>query len=161
MFLKFKDLLPNKCSLFVSTVLLILPVYSWKLFFRYWQELKKDHEERTLFETRHNCVVTYRPNKGFFGWPVSESENVKFNNNKMFEHLYQPVIYFIKTSKKSLDISVMILNLNVIYAELLQARKRGVKIRIINNFQHTNSCKEMIYEMIKNGVLGKLSVFEY
>ncbi|KAF7282776.1 hypothetical protein GWI33_001925 [Rhynchophorus ferrugineus] len=152
MFPKFNDGIQTKYSMLVSTVLLVLPVYSWKLCFRYWQKLKKAHEETVLFEARHNCVVTYRPNKGFIGWPVSEIEDAKFSDNKMFEKLYQPILYFIRTSKKSLVISVMILNLNEIYSELLEARKRGVKIRIINNFQHASSSKEMIYELLKNGV---------
>ncbi|XP_030767743.1 uncharacterized protein LOC115891431 [Sitophilus oryzae] len=151
MFLDLGDILDHKYTIVTSSILLVIPIYSWKSFFSYWKQLKKEHDDLLLYHGRHNCTITYKANKGFTGWP-QHMNNINFIRENRFENLYEPILYFISTAKESLDIAMMIINVNSISSEILKAVKRGVKIRIINNFLHTNSNKDVIQKLMKEGV---------
>lgn len=118
----------NRKSLLITGALVIIPIYLLK----YYRKLKRDYEKRLLFSKRHNCVVTYQPMKGFFGWPLdSEGEN---DSPDVIEELYEPIMYFIRTAQHSLDLCVMHLTVNCLVSELVTAKRRGVRIRILLNF---------------------------
>jgi len=146
-----RHIIQHKYSFLAATALLFIPAYSWKSFFSYWKCLQHEYDQKVLFKKRHNCVVTYQPNKGLAGWPPNVSR-VRASGDKLFETLYEPILYFIRTAETTLDIAVMLINVNIIYSELITARRRGVKIRIIFNFHHTDSTKDHIKELMREGI---------
>ncbi|KAH1004233.1 mitochondrial cardiolipin hydrolase-like [Dendroctonus ponderosae] len=124
----------NRKSLLITGALLIIPIY----LFKYYRQLKRDYEEKLLFSKRHNCVVTYRPRKGFFGWPL-DCDSKKCSPNNV-EELYQPLLYFIRTAQHSLDVCVMHITVNCLVSELVKAKRRGVQIRALLNLPTNKGC---------------------
>lgn len=146
-----KHIFQNKYSFLATAVLLVIPAYSWKKFFNDRKKLKDDYEQEMLFHKRHNCVVTYQPNKGISGWPPNVGR-IQGNSDKLFEDLYEPILYFIRTAKQSLDIAVMLITVKILYLELVKARKRGVRIRLLCNFQNNDSSQDQIRKLMAEGI---------
>lgn len=134
-------------------VLVAVPVCSWALFLKKWQSKQRDTNKHLLFLQKHNCVVTFQANKGYRGWPPNLRTVATPTLTKTLENLIEPLLYFIQTAERSLDMAVMILNLKSVYSELSEALKRGVKVRILCNFQHSNSSLSDIKSLIKQGRL--------
>ncbi|CAG9771058.1 unnamed protein product [Ceutorhynchus assimilis] len=141
-------ILQCKYSVLVTASLLVIPIYSWNCFFKYWKKLQNDYQQAILFNQRHNCVVTYQANKGFSGWPPNVGR-VKPRLDKPFEELYEPILYFISTAEKTLDVAVMLINVKCIFVELVKAKQRGVTVKIIFDFHHTESSKDYIKKAVK------------
>lgn len=120
----------GKWYLYLSSSLLIfIPVFMWQRCIKNILKFKKENEEMNLFLKRHNCCVFYIKDKGFSGWPPNiERLSIDWRNK---ESLYEPLLYFLRTARWSLDIAVMMFNVNIISETLLEQLKKGVKIRII------------------------------
>lgn len=132
--------------------LIIIPCtfLAFKYLYDYYVALSKKYHERLMFKQRHNCVVMYR-NNIITGWPPFK-ERMKGNISKdCLVALYEPLLYFINTAQHSIDVAVMIINLPHITNALNDACLRGIKIRVLINFHHTESSKKLINELIKNG----------
>ncbi|KAJ8959391.1 hypothetical protein NQ318_022079 [Aromia moschata] len=54
--------------------------------------------------------------------------------------------------KKSLDVAFMLISINKVYTALLNAHRKGVKIRILLNFDHCNSKLTEIRHLMSEGI---------
>ncbi|XP_066254475.1 mitochondrial cardiolipin hydrolase-like [Euwallacea similis] len=133
-------------SITVASVL-SLPLYSCFKLYKSWLRQRKIFEEKILFHQRHNCIVTYRTKGEIFGWP-----SAKHSSKGIIHTLFNPIIYFIQTANKSIDIAVMLMNAHAILDELTKAKKRGIKIRILCNFRHIESMSNEIRKLQAEGV---------
>lgn len=132
-------------------VLAALPICSWLFFLKRWQSKQLDTDKQSLFFRKHNCVVTFQANKGYRGWPPNLKAAAAPTLLKTLENLIEPLLYFIHTAEQSLDMAVMILNLKSVYFELGEALKRGVKVRILCNFKHSDSSLNDIKSLVLLG----------
>ncbi|KAK5639329.1 hypothetical protein RI129_011821 [Pyrocoelia pectoralis] len=130
-------------------VLIAVPVITWAQFFKEWYQQEKQNKQHLLFLKRHNCVVMYTRGK-MTGWP-SESTTNQNENRLNVKELYEPILYFIRTSKTSIDIAVMTISVECIIDELLEAVKRNVKVRIITDF-HFNRNHKLLIPLQRVGV---------
>lgn len=114
--------------IFVGAVSLLLPLYTWRRLIKQLRQMNKTK----LFYQRHNCCVTYFKSKGFTGWPTHESD-VEFSllNGTC---IYEPVLYFLRTAKFSVNIAVMILNVKAIEETLSNIAEKGVRVRLILDY---------------------------
>lgn len=132
-------------------VLATLPICSWVFFLKKWQSKQVNTHKQLLFLQKHNCVVTFQANRGYRGWPPDLKAVTAPTLLKTLENLIEPLLYFIQTAERSLDMAVMILNLKSVYFELSEALKRGVKVRILCNFKHSDSSLNDIKSLILLG----------
>ncbi|KAK5639330.1 hypothetical protein RI129_011822 [Pyrocoelia pectoralis] len=123
-------------------VLIAVPTITWAQFFKEWYEQEKQYKQHLLFLKRHNCVVMYTTGK-MTGWPSQNTTNQNENRLNVKE-LYEPILYFIRTAKTSIDIAVMTISVECIIDELLEAVKRNVKVRIITDFHFNRNYKLLI-----------------
>lgn len=154
---KFLNTIPEKVAF--SSILVLIPVSFLALRSLYYcnASLSKEYEEVKLFKKRHNCVVMYRE-KVVVGWPPKEIIVKSDIPKDCFEDLYEPILYFINTAKYSIDVAVMIIGIKPIFKALLDAQRRGVKIRIVLNFEHidTDNIKELIREGYRSQYFRKI-----
>lgn len=124
-------------SFYLSTLLLLLPAYTWSRFLKKFIQQKSISKETELFHKRHNCCVFYFKTKGYAGWPPhKERIRVDFKNkNRIFE----PILYFLQTAEKSLDVAVMMMYINVVAETLCEMQKKGVKVRIVMDHAATHN----------------------
>ncbi|KAJ8964445.1 hypothetical protein NQ317_013855 [Molorchus minor] len=143
------NILNNKFTLITSTAIIIIPFYIYKTY----RTLKNEYQEKLLFYDRHNCVVMYNGTQGMSGWPP-HTGRIKLNLKKenCLEVIHEPVLYFIRTAKISLDVAFMLLGINSVYVALKQARGRGVKIRLLVNYEHCANKLSEIKSLIKEGI---------
>ncbi|KAK5639025.1 hypothetical protein RI129_011517 [Pyrocoelia pectoralis] len=127
--------------------LISLSVCTWSKFFYEWWKLHKKYKEHLLFLQRHNCIVSYCVGK-MGGW---SSEGVKVDKWLTLQNQYEPVLYFIRTAKYSLDIAVMILSVECITDEILLAFKRKVNVRIIVDLNY-NRNSTLLLELSRAGI---------
>ncbi|KAJ8926551.1 hypothetical protein NQ314_021067 [Rhamnusium bicolor] len=148
-----KNLIENKFTLVSSAALVLIPYYTWKTLYYSYKSLRNEYEDEILFQKRHNCVVMYTENKGMSGWPP-HTGRVKLDINKKnsLDTLHEPILYFINTAKKSLDIAFMLLDVNSIYMALKRAHERGIKLRILLNYDHCESRLVEIKNLAKEGI---------
>ncbi|KAL1518199.1 hypothetical protein ABEB36_001860 [Hypothenemus hampei] len=149
----FSRILNTKRSLYILA-LIIVPTYAWTSFFTYWNKKIAEYANKQHVYKTHRCVITYRASKGLFGWPTNVTQSIKPNikSETLLSNLYEPFESFLRTAQSSLDIAVMIINVNTIYIEIIKARRRGVKIRVIFNFEHSQNCKDQIRALLIEGV---------
>lgn len=117
--------------------------------FKEWYQLEKEYKKHLLYLKRHNCVVMYTNGK-MSGWPcegTSDPNESKLNVIK----LYEPILYFIRTAKTSIDIAIMTISVECIIDELLEAVKRNVRVRIITDF-HFNRNYRLLVPLQRVGV---------
>lgn len=112
----------------LGALCLFFPLYSWKRLFRQLQRMR----ETRLFYQRHNCCVTYFKGKGFAGWPPYKNR-VGFNTLDSTKN-YEPILYFLRTTKYSISIAVMILNVIAIEETLCSLANRGVHVRLLLDY---------------------------
>lgn len=125
------DVLRQK-SFYLSALLLFLPVYTWSKFLKKLIQRKTILKETELFQKRHNCCVLYFKDKGYAGWPPHK-ERIRLdfqNKNSIFE----PLLYFLQTAEKSLDIAVMMTHIKIVMKTLCDMQKKGVKIRLVLDY---------------------------
>ncbi|XP_044272282.1 mitochondrial cardiolipin hydrolase-like [Tribolium madens] len=133
----------------ILTGILFLPcVYMFKKLYTTYKSLKRQYEEEELFYERHNCVVMYSKTH-ITGWPPEYKISILTKNLDKF---LEPYLYFINTSKHSIDLAVMTLAINSIMEALQNALKRGVKVRLIVNFLSIKSQAKRYNELIKSGI---------
>ncbi|XP_057672633.1 uncharacterized protein LOC130904092 [Diorhabda carinulata] len=141
-------------KLFGLTILALIP---WKILYNKYKTNQLKYEKQLLFHERHNCVVMYTNIKGMSGWPPYKDQivaNIKEKN--CLDPLYEPIIYFINTADKSLDISYMIIAIQKVYNTIIEACKRGVKIRLLMNFEESKNNLIPVQDCIKEGVSVQL-----
>lgn len=126
----------NKLQSISYLALLGLP-FLWYTIYLSHKKDKSDYKNKLIFHKRHNCVVCYDPNEGMSGWPPS-STRIKPSLQNL-DILYEPLIYYIETAKKTLDIAVMLLSTKSVIKSLKEAQQRGVKIRIIVNEENSSN----------------------
>ncbi|CAH0546144.1 unnamed protein product [Brassicogethes aeneus] len=146
-----RDLFKNKLWVLSSAALLVVPIYTWRKLYKSYKEDKINYEREVLFHKRHNCVVLYSPRKGMSGWPPHLTR-IKANIKDGMSVLIEPIVYFINTAIKSIDIAVMILTCEGITNALIDASKRGIKVRILLNFEHAYNTSHLYRKMINEGV---------
>lgn len=122
------ELSPRFFYVLIGAFSLIVPLYTWK---RLYQQLCLLRETK-LFHQRHNCCVTYFKGKGFAGWPPHK-ERLGYNIIES-DQIYEPILYFLRTAKYSVNVAVMILNINVIEEVLCKIAKRGVLVRLVLDY---------------------------
>ncbi|KAK9877192.1 hypothetical protein WA026_016940 [Henosepilachna vigintioctopunctata] len=141
-----KQLNSHAFILLKCVIILVPPYIVCKYLYVRYKDDRKRYEEAVLFRKRHNCVVMYRSGKGHSGWPtLISANNISIKN---IDLLYEPFMYFIDTAKKSLDIAIMSISVKPIIDALINAHKRGIKIRVISNF-YTNVGKTNYYKEMK------------
>lgn len=157
-----KIIVENKFIVISSAALILVPYFTWKNLYNSYKNLKNKYDEELLFYKRHNCVVMYSGIKGVSGWPP-HTERIKLNLNKQncLAEVREPVIYFIDTAKKSLELAFMLINVNVVYKALVRAHQRGVKVRILLNFEHCESMLNEIRNLIKEGICNYIIKTKY
>lgn len=111
-------------NVMLGGILTIFPLYQ---IIKYIKTSRFVNKELMHFE-RHNCVVMCR-NGLVEGWPCyGKKEHLKYKGNNAN---FAPILYFIDTATKSLDIAIMTLNIHAIEMALINAAKRNVRIRLI------------------------------
>lgn len=134
----------SKCLYFiVGSFTLLLPLYTWKRLFHQFQQMR----EETLFLQRHNCCVTFFQGKGFAGWPPHK-DRLGYAM-PTHQEVYEPVLYFLRTAKYSLDIAVMILCVRKIIETLCEIAEKGVRIRLIMDYERSDT--ETIQRLKQSG----------
>lgn len=154
------NLILENRNLFSALLLIPFSFLACKSLYDSYEILFKHHEEVKLFKERHNCVVMYR-DKVFTGWPPI-GKQIKSNIVKdSIAELYEPLHYFITTAQFSLDVALMTISMKPIYKALSQAANRGVKVRLLLNFEHAHVCKEDIKDLLRQGknFVCKLAIF--
>ncbi|XP_028144520.1 uncharacterized protein LOC114338142 [Diabrotica virgifera virgifera] len=150
-------LLENKYCIFGLTALAIIP---WKIFYSKYKYYQNQYEEKLLFQNRHNCVVTYTATKGIAGWPPHNDRILPDITSKDgLCALYDPFIYFIKTSEKSIEVAYMFILIQEILDALVEAHERGVKVRILLNFEHNKTDTGPIHKLISKGIKVQLYMY--
>ncbi|XP_072399162.1 mitochondrial cardiolipin hydrolase-like [Diabrotica undecimpunctata] len=148
------NLLENKYCVFGLTALAIIP---WKVFYSKYKYFQKQYEEQLLFQNRHNCVVMYTVAKGMSGWPPHKDRILPDITSKDGLYpMYEPLIYFIKTAEKSIYVAYMFIEIQEIMDALVEAHERGVKVRILLNFEHNKSDVGSIQKLISKGIMVQL-----
>lgn len=109
----------------------IIPVYTWSSLIKCWFKLRKNWKEAKIFQDRHNCVVMFDMERGLSGYPHWKKSKTNIIANRC-----EPILYFIRTAKKSIDIAVMVISSEVITEELLNAHKRGIQIRLLVDYYY-------------------------
>ncbi|XP_074028048.1 phospholipase D [Leptinotarsa decemlineata] len=151
--MQLRSVLEYKFAILSSAAFIIIPYYTWKSFYRTYKSLKRQYDEEILFSKRHDCVVMYSSNKGMYGWPPYRERIVAdITDENWCDKLYEPIIYFIDTAKFTLDVAIMMITIKQIYQALIDAQKRGVKVRILLNFEHSENMLPQIRECIKGGL---------
>lgn len=157
-----KDIIGNKFAMISSAALILVPYFTWKSLYNSYNNLKNKYDEEVLFYKRHNCVVIYSGVKGMSGWPPhTERVKLDFNNQNCLAELREPIIYFIDTAKKSLELAFMMINVNSVYKALIRAHQRGVKVRILLNFEHCEGKLSEIRNLIKEGIFNHIIKIKY
>lgn len=111
----------------MKLLLFTLPLITWSYFFYTWYTERKRNEEDTEYERKNNCVITYALNRNMRGWDEASTATTI---DSLTIH-FSPLLYFITTTKKSLDIAMMNFTIKVLIDALLELKKKGVKIRIV------------------------------
>lgn len=119
------------------TAIIGIPYFTWTHFINVYKKEKSDFQDYLLWSKRHNCVLMYAKGKGYSGWPP-QYNRTSFDLTNL-NLIYEPIIYFIKTAKKSLDFCVMNINLPEIIDQILETSKSGVKIRILSDLEMCSS----------------------
>lgn len=127
----------TKVTFACSTIFIFLSFYSWKSLYSTYKSLKSRYQKIVLHRQRHNCVVMYHATKGYNGWPPFSNTRVHsdISTKTTLDQMFEPIVYFINTATFSLDIAVMLLNIQAIHDALLLACRRGIRVRILLNFE--------------------------
>lgn len=132
----------------VLPIVLLLPAgYFWKKLYDTYKTLEKDYKDQKTFHERHNCVVMFSKT-AIRGWPPEE---IKIDTNNM-ERLLEPYLYFIKSATKSIDVAVMALAMDQIVGALCEASKRGIKVRLVVNFQSVKGMNKKYKKITSAGI---------
>lgn len=127
-----------KANAGLFVVSLTLAPFAWVLFYRIAKlcnlKLKQRREQRKFWE-RHNCVVTYNRRHLMTGWPGQLIREATLMDD---EQRLLPILYFIDTAQKSIDLAIMTLNCPEIVEALIKAQKRGVMVRVILHYDQVN-----------------------
>lgn len=115
----------------VGIAFLAFPLYTWMRYIR--KIFNSDQNASKLHHTYHNCCVIYSKSKGYSGWPLRKEKIFVDLQNK--EALFEPLLYFLRTASNSLDIAVMMIHANVVYETLHAVLKRGVKVRLVLDYE--------------------------
>uniref|UniRef100_A0A1Y1KVD3 Mitochondrial cardiolipin hydrolase n=2 Tax=Photinus pyralis TaxID=7054 RepID=A0A1Y1KVD3_PHOPY len=123
-----------KCAIYCA--IFSLPLYSWTKVYKEWKKIREELKKHSLYLQRHICMGVYSAGV-LSGWPTEDrAEKSKgFNINTQFE----PILYFIRTAERSLDIAIMFIQIKSILDELLAASRRNVKVRIIVDYNYNNN----------------------
>lgn len=138
----FCEVLTRK-SFYLSVFLFIVPVYTWSKFLKSFIKRKSALKETELFQKRHNCCVVYFKRKGYAGWPPhKERIRVDFQNKHA---IFEPLLYFLQTAEKTLDIAVMMMHIEVVTKMLCDVQTKGIKVRIIldHSAMHSTNLKTL------------------
>ncbi|CAH1987362.1 unnamed protein product [Acanthoscelides obtectus] len=147
------NIFENKAALVSASIAALIPLYAWKYLYSSYNKLKSNYEREKLFQERHNCTVMYSSNRGMTGWPPHTERLIpELRDPNMLKILIEPVSYFFATAEKSLDIALMLIIGKIFFAEILGAHRRGVKVRLILNYDHMDSTLPEIRELMKEGV---------
>lgn len=146
----FLNWIPSKIIVCSTYLLIPLSFLACKSFYDTYIQLARQYKEVKLFKSRHNCVVMYR-DKVFIGWPPIGKRLKSDIPKDRLEELYEPVLYFINTAKYSLDVAVMIITIKPIWKALADANCRGVKVRLLLNFDHCHGMHENIKDLLRKG----------
>lgn len=137
----------QKVSLFFLAIVTIIPCYIK------YKRLKEKFNQELLFKQRHNCVVMYNTDLGMSGWPPYKKRiRPVITEENCLDVLYEPIIYFINTSTKTLDVAYMMISIPKIYDALIEACKRGVNVRLLMNFEHSKRDLNIIRKCIREGL---------
>lgn len=146
----FFKLIPTK--IFEHSTYLIIPLsfFICKSLYNSYIELSTEYKEAVLFKRRHNCVVMYR-DKVLIGWPPVEKKLKSSIPKNHLDDLYEPLLYFINTAKHSLDAAFMVVTIKPIWKSLANAYHRGVKVRLLLNFDHCDIMRDDINTLKSKG----------
>lgn len=125
----------------VIAPLMIFPLISWWYFICNYKKKQAELKEYMENHNKANCVVMYCKNLGMKGWPNYENRIVPHLSNMNI--LFEPFLHFIDNSTKTIDIAMMLLNVNIISHALIKAHDRGVKIRIALNISRKENLIEL------------------
>ncbi|CAG9816275.1 unnamed protein product [Phaedon cochleariae] len=153
--MNFNVVFSNKLLIISSAAALLGPYYAWKYFISVYKSLRRQYDEEVIFHARHDCVVMYTGSKGMSGWPPYKGRIVPdITNENCLDVLYEPMIYFINTAEKSLDVACMMIGINKIFEALIVASKKGVKVRMLLNREHVNNTHMLsnVRECIRQGI---------
>lgn len=128
-------ILENKFYPLTCIALFASGSYLWYNLYCTYKKYKSECEEKLLFQKRHNCVVTYYPQKGIMGWPP-HIKRIKPSIQNI-DVLFEPFIYFITTAEHSIDVAIMLLGVKSIINALKDTYKKGIQIRIIVNKENS------------------------
>ncbi|RZC37665.1 PLDc 2 domain containing protein [Asbolus verrucosus] len=135
-------------NILFSVVLFVPSLYLWNRLYTNYVRFKKEFEDEKLFYERHNCFLMYS-RKYIKGWPPTYTIKIDINNLNLF---LEPYLYFINTSKYTLDIAVMSFAINPLFDALHEAIKKGVKVRLIVNFLSVKTMNMKYNNLMKAGV---------
>lgn len=143
-------LIPLKIFEYSKYLIIPLSFFTCRSFYNSYMQLSSEYKEAVLFKKRHNCVVMYR-NNIFIGWPPLEKKLKSSIPKDHLEELYEPLLYFINTARYSLDVAFMIISIKPIWKALDDAYQRGIKVRLLLNFDHSDSMRKNIKTLMRKG----------
>jgi len=91
--------------------------------------LRRDAAKAKDFYEKHNCVVMFNALRGMAGWP-DYRQRLKLTIDT-YHKFGDPILYYINTAEKTLDIAMMNLKFASITQALQSALKRGVAVRMV------------------------------
>lgn len=116
-----------------------LPILTWSYYIYIWNKIKKREKEKSIYHKKNNCVITYANNREIWGW-IQPNPTIK-SIGILTNHL-DPIIDFINTTEKTLDVAVMTFTIKILIEALNKLKLRGVKVRIIvDSFNQTEAIK--------------------
>ncbi|XP_017780277.1 PREDICTED: mitochondrial cardiolipin hydrolase-like [Nicrophorus vespilloides] len=113
-------------------VWVLCPFAAGYLCYRMCRNNKLQFEKTALDHRKHNCVVMYSRERGMCGWPeYPEGLKTSISTYYLFN---EPLLFFVKTAKKTVDIAIMHMSLRALLDSLVDALDRGVAVRIIFDY---------------------------
>lgn len=119
--------------------LMALPLLTWSYFFYIWYKEVTRKKEQLDYYKRNNCVITFAVNREIKG-----SKNIdNVGHISGLTSYYSPLLDFLKTTRKSLDIAMMTFSINILIKALKELKERGIRIRIIvDNFESSKNLRD-------------------
>lgn len=114
----------------------------WFKFYKFWRKSKAEEAKRLLHEKKHNCVVSYSPITGCRGY-INACSTIPPSINNL-DLLAEPILYFLGTAKYQIDIAVMTITMESIFAVLKQKLRQGLNIRILVDSEGMVNNKNLI-----------------
>lgn len=121
----------------------------WYLYLKKKKQLEDEYNAKEDEYKKLNCLVTLSRIHGVTGWPGFKDETTTITCRN-YRDVFEPILYFLEDTRETLDIAVMAVTSNIIVTTLLSLLKRGVKLRLLLNYDHIIR-KRAVKELLKYG----------